>query len=83
MQKVEYFPKCSRKKINMATKELSFAKALERLEEIVAKLESQDVDLEQQVDLLAEGVALHKHCQDKLKIAQDKIDKLLSEDQEE
>lgn len=61
-------------------KDISFAKALQRLEEIVEKLESQDVDLEQQVELLTEGVELHKICQDKLKNAQTKIGKLLKED---
>lgn len=62
-------------------KEISFAKALQRLEEIVEKLESQDVDLEQQVELLTEGVELHKICQDKLKNAQTKIGKLLKEEE--
>ena len=34
-------------------------------------------DLEETVSLLAEGLALHKKCQDQLKHAQNKIDKLL------
>ena len=62
-------------------KDVSFAKALARLEEIVEKLESQDVDLEEQVELLTEGVTLHKICQDKLKNAQTKIDKLLKSEE--
>lgn len=61
-------------------KDISFAKALLRLEQIVQKLETEDVDLEEQVDLLVEGIALHKKCQEKLKIAQIKIDKLLAEE---
>jgi len=60
-------------------KDLNFKKAIERLEEIVEKLESQDLDLEEAVDLLAEGIELHKKCQDKLKSAQTKINKLLEE----
>jgi len=59
------------------TKDLNFTKALSRLEEIVQKLENQDLDLEETVSLLAEGLALHKKCQDQLKHAQNKIDKLL------
>lgn len=61
-------------------KDISFAKALARLEQIVQKLENEDVDLEEQVDLLAEGIALHKKCQEKLKVAQIKIDKLSKEE---
>ncbi|EKD57681.1 MAG: hypothetical protein ACD_57C00190G0003 [uncultured bacterium] len=60
------------------SKDINFTKALSRLEEIVSKLESQELDLEESVQLLAEGLALHKKCQDKLGVAQDKIDKLLS-----
>lgn len=61
------------------TKDTNFAKALKRLEEIVEKLESQDLDLEEGIDLLAEGMALHKKCQEKLKTAQTKINKLMAE----
>ncbi|OGD92929.1 exodeoxyribonuclease VII small subunit [Candidatus Curtissbacteria bacterium RIFCSPHIGHO2_01_FULL_41_44] len=61
------------------TKDINFAKALARLEGIVEKLEGQNLDLEEAVDLLTEGVALHKKCQEKLKSAQSKIDKLLEE----
>lgn len=62
-------------------KDVSFAKALVRLEEIVQKLEGEDVDLEEGLKLLTEGLALHKICTEKLKSAQSKIDKLLEEDQ--
>ena len=61
------------------TKDLNFKKSINRLEEIVEKLESQDLDLEEAVDLLAEGIELHKKCQEKLKSAQVKINKLLEE----
>ena len=60
-------------------KDINFTKALARLEEIVNKLEIQDLDLEESVKLLAEGLTLHKKCQDKLKTAQSKINRLLSE----
>lgn len=63
-------------------KDLNFKKAIDRLEEIVEKLESQDLDLEEAVELLAEGIELHKKCQDKLKSAQVKINKLLTEKDE-
>lgn len=62
-------------------KNISFPKALSKLEEIVQKLETQDVDLEEGLKLLTEGLALHKMCTEKLKGAQSKIDKLLEEKQ--
>jgi len=60
------------------TQDLSFSKALARLEEIVKKLESQDLELEEGVSLIAEGIALHKKCQEKLNGAKNRIDKLLN-----
>ena len=65
------------------SKDFNFAKNLKRLEEIVQKLEGQDLGLEEAVDLLAEGISLHRECQEKLKKAQVKVDKLLlAEDKE-
>ena len=58
------------------TKDFNFTKALARLEEIVAKLENQDLELEEAIKLLTEGVSLHKMCQEKLTGAKNKIDKL-------
>ncbi len=55
---------------------ITFAKALQRLEEIVEKLESQDVELEEGVKLLSEGLKLHKLCEQKLKGAEAQIKKL-------
>jgi len=60
------------------SKDLSFSKALKRLEEIVKKLESQDLELEEAVSLLTEGIALHKKCQERLSGAKSKVDKLLT-----
>ena len=42
------------------TKDISFNKALKRLEEIVQKLENQDIDIEEATSLLEEGFRLHK-----------------------
>jgi exodeoxyribonuclease VII small subunit len=57
----------------------TFTQALKRLEEIVAKLEQPDLELEQGLALLEEGVRLHKLCQDTLTTTQQKITKLLSQ----
>ena len=58
---------------------LNFTKALNRLEEIVAKLEEPDLDLEEGLKLLEEGVALHKLCRKKLTTANAKITTILKE----
>ena len=59
---------------------LNFSKALARLEEIVAKLENPTIDLEEGLDLLEEGVSLHKLCTEKLTEANIKITKILKSD---
>lgn len=56
---------------------MTFSQKLKRLEEIVAKLEDTDVELEEGLKLLEEGVALHKDCQKILTQSQAKITELL------
>ena len=60
-------------------KSLNFTQALTRLEEIVGKLESPDLDLEEGLKLLEEGVALHKLCKNKLTAANTKISDILKD----
>lgn len=60
--------------------DLNFSKALTRLEEIVSKLENPGIDLEEGLDLLEEGVSLHKLCTEKLTEANTKITKILKSD---
>ncbi len=57
-----------------------FEDAFERLEAIVAKLESGDVALEESLDLYAEGMTLVKFCNQKLTVAREKIEKLSARD---
>ena len=59
------------------TQSLSFEKALAELEEIVRKLESGSVDLEESIALYERGAALKAHCEAKLKTAQEKIEKIV------
>lgn len=61
-------------------KELTFSQSLKRLEEIVEKLEDPNLDLEEGLALLEEGVTLHKFCQQKLTAANAKINKILKDD---
>lgn len=48
-----------------------------RLEVIVARLETAELDLEETTVLLAEGMELHKKCLTKLEAAKSKIDKVI------
>ena len=57
-------------------KTLSFEKALALLEEIVAKLESGRVDLEDSIKIYERGEALRKHCESKLAEAETRIEKI-------
>ena len=61
------------------SKDLSFTKALKRLEEIVETLEDPNLDLEEGLKLLEEGVKLHKFCKGKLTEANSKISSILKE----
>lgn len=58
----------------------NFTQALARLEEIVEKLDSPDLDLEEGLKLLEEGVILHKLCKNKLTAANAKITTILKDE---
>jgi exodeoxyribonuclease VII small subunit len=55
---------------------LSFEKALAQLEDIVSRLEGGKVDLEESIKLYEKGEALKKHCEEKLKLAEARIEKI-------
>jgi exodeoxyribonuclease VII small subunit len=59
--------------------ELNFEQALERLEEVVADLESGRLSLEESLSRFEEGMRLSKLCQQKLKGVELKIEKLVAE----
>lgn len=61
-------------------KNLSFEEALQRLEEVVEQLENGDIPLEQSIELYQEGVLLARHCDQKLKQVQQKIEILIEKD---
>ena len=58
-------------------KELTFEQALSELEEIVEKLEQGDIDLEDSIDIYERGTLLKTHCEEKLKSAKLKVDKII------
>ena len=58
-------------------KENNFESALNRLEEISDLLENEDTPLEDSIKLFEEGIELKEFCEDKLKSAKLKIDKIV------
>ena len=63
-------------------KELSFEESLEKLEEIVKKLEVGDVPLDDAIGQFNEAMKLAKTCDEKLKNAEESITKLVKENGE-
>jgi exodeoxyribonuclease VII small subunit len=59
-----------------AVAEMSFEEAMAALESVVGQLERGDVALEQSIALYERGAALKKHCADKLKDAEEKVEKI-------
>ena len=56
---------------------LSFEAALERLEAIVQRLESGEVNLEESIRIYEEGVKIKAFCEKKLAEAQDRVEKIV------
>lgn len=56
---------------------MSFEEALRELEQIVEKLDSGQVDLDQSIDIYTRGSLLKQHCDAKLRGAQERIDKIV------
>jgi exodeoxyribonuclease VII small subunit len=58
--------------------QLSFEAALKELEDIVARLEQGEVDLEDSILLYERGQALKAHCEKKLKAAESRLEKIVA-----
>jgi len=63
----------------MADKEVKFEAALEKLEEIVDKLESGDIGLDESIKQYEEGMKLLKFCTAKLDEVEKKIEILVKD----
>lgn len=61
-------------------KELSFEESLLKLEEIVKKLESGEVPLDDAIKEFNEAMVLAKNCDQKLKNAEEAITKIVNSD---
>ena len=55
---------------------LSFEESLKQLEKIVEELDSGAMDLEKAIEAYEIGTKLKKHCEKKLKEAQERIEKI-------
>jgi len=64
----------------MINKNQSFEDKMKRIDEIVVKLDSDDITLEESLNLYKEGVTLTKECDDILKNAQLNIEELTKDD---
>ena len=52
---------------------LTYEQAIKRLEQTISQLESNDVPLEESIELFQEGVRLSEYCDNKLKTIQHKV----------
>lgn len=66
----------------MENKKLTFREAMNRLEEIVAQLNSDTLELEQAMDLFKEGLALSSQCEGQLKHFQQEMDQLMKQQEQ-
>ncbi|MEO6153125.1 MAG: exodeoxyribonuclease VII small subunit [Croceibacterium sp.] len=57
---------------------MTFEQALKSLEEVVRRLETGEVALEESIGLYERGEALRTHCQARLDAAQVRIDKIVA-----
>lgn len=64
----------------MAKKEIKYEEAVAQLEEIVDKMENDELDIDQLSDQLKRAKELVKLCKGKLTKTDEEIKKLLSED---
>ncbi len=64
----------------MAAKKETYTEAMERLEKIVASIESNELDIDQLGENLKEAQKLIKFCKDKLYKADAEIKKMLEEE---
>lgn len=60
-------------------KKLSFERALEELESIVTRLEGGEVALEESVAIYERGEALKRRCEELLKQAEARVDKITTD----
>lgn len=61
--------------------EITYAEAIRRLEEIVRRLEDEDIPLEESLACFQEGIRLSRLCREKLAEIEFRVEYLLKEEQ--
>ena len=56
---------------------LSFEEAIVQLEEIVQRLESGEVGLEDSIEMYTRGSLLKRHCEEKLRAAGERVERIV------
>lgn len=69
--------------MNNKKEEIEFEKALSQLEEIVEKLESGELSLEESLNNFSEGVKLINYCRNELNKAEEKVEEVLKDNKGE
>lgn len=62
-------------------KDMTYEKAIARLEHIIEQLESNEIPLEESIALFQEGIELSQYCDDKLKNIQEKVARIYEDGQ--
>lgn len=60
---------------------MTYEKAIIRLEYIIQQLENNEIPLEESISLFQEGIELSKYCDNKLKNIQEKVAKIYEDGQ--
>jgi len=71
------------KKETKKMEELTYEEAVQRLEEIVERLENAEIPLEESLSSFQEGIKLSRYCREKLAEIEYKVDYLLKEEQQQ
>lgn len=66
----------------MENKEISYNKAINEIEEILKKIESQELDVDELAGKLKRVTQLIKICKKKLHVAESEVEKILKEIEE-
>ena len=60
-------------------KKINLEKTFDELSDLISKLEKENMDIDQMIELFNKGMSLTKLCEKKLNEAEKKINKLLTE----
>ena len=72
--------KNNKEKMSSDINKLSFEESLSELELIINQLEEGKVTLEESIEIYSRGEKLRNHCEKKLRLAKEKIEKIIPSD---